>query len=98
MSRVSWFDDKTDLPIIDEQAQKLESFAAAMADGQIEKQELESQQDRLVKVMREVEGDLNDAQHAKVTRLLVELSAYNIMRLLHELQTERLRAITNSSV
>ena len=98
MPRVSWFDDKTDLPIIDEQAQKLESFAAAMADGQIEKQELESQQDRLVKVMREVEGDLNDAQHAKVTRLLVELSAYNIMRLLHELQTERLRAITNSSV
>jgi len=97
MPRVSWFDDKTDLPIIDEQAQKLESFAAAMADGQIEKQELESQQDRLVKVMREVEGDLNDAQHAKVTRLLVELSAYNIMRLLHELQTERLRTLTQSS-
>ena len=40
--------------------------------------------------MKAVEGDLNDSQHAKVTRLLVELSAYNIMRLLHELQQARL--------
>jgi len=94
MARVSWFDEETDLPIIDEQAQKLESFTAAMADGQIEKRELGEQQDRLVAVMREVEGELNDAQHDKVTRLLMELSAYNIMRLLHELQTERLRTFT----
>ena len=94
MARVSWFDENTALPVIDEQAQKLESFVNAMADGQIEKHELNAQQDRLVKVMREVEGELNDAQHAKVTRLLVELSAYNVMRLLHELQTERLRTMT----
>ena len=69
-----------------------------MADGVIEKRGTGEQQDSLIKVMREVESDLNDAQHAKVTRLLVELSAYNIMRLLHELQTERLRAIARSSV
>ena len=94
MPRVSWFDEATDLPIIDEQAQKLESFAEAMADGRIEKQELQKQQERLLGVMREVEGVLNDAQHEKVTRLLVELSAYNIMRLLHEMQTERLRSFT----
>jgi hypothetical protein len=94
MPRVSWFDEATDLPVIDEQAQKLESFAEAMADGRIEKQELQKQQERLLAVMREVEGVLNDAQHEKVTRLLVELSAYNIMRLLHEMQTERLRSFT----
>jgi hypothetical protein len=94
MPRVSWFDEATDLPIIDEQAQKLESFAEAMADGQIEKKELQNQQERLLAVMREVESVLNDAQHEKVTRLLVELSAYNIMRLLHEMQTERLRSFT----
>ena len=87
MARISWFDDKTSLPVIEEQAQKLESFANAMADGVISKQELERQQESLVAVMKQVEGDLNDAQHAKVTRLLVELSAYNIMRLLHELQS-----------
>jgi hypothetical protein len=94
MARVSWFDDKTAVPVIDEQAAKLESFVNAMADGRIEKHELQGQQDRLVKVMREVEGELNDAQHERVTRLLVELSAYYVLRLLHLLQSERLRTMT----
>ena len=90
MARTSWFDD-SDLPVIDEQAEKLEAFTQAMADGVIEKKELTQQQESLVKVMRDVEATLNDAQHEKVTRLLIELSAYNIMRLLHELQTSRLQ-------
>lgn len=90
MPRISWFDEKTDLPVIDEQVQKLESFTEAMADSVIEKRELEAQQERVVAVMREVEAELDDRQHEKVTRLLVELSAYNIMRLLHELQSQRL--------
>jgi predicted transcriptional regulator len=92
MPRTSWFDD-TDLPVIDEQVQKLESFADAMADGQIEQRELDRQQESLVTAMKAVEADLNDAQHAKVTQLLVELSAYNIMRLVHELQTRRLEKV-----
>jgi hypothetical protein len=90
VARTSWFDDE-DLPVIEEQVQKLESFTQAMADGSIEAAELERQQDALVAVMKEVEASLDDAQHAKVTRLLVELSAYNIMRLLHELQTRRMQ-------
>ena len=92
MPRTSWFDD-ADLPVIDEQVHKLESFADAMADGQIEKRELERQQESLLAAMKAVESDLNDAQHAKVTRLLVELSAYNIMRVVHELQARRLEKI-----
>ena len=90
MARTSWFDD-SDLPVIDEQIHKLESFTDAMSDGVIEAKELKRQQDSLVETMRAVEADLNDEQHAKVTRLLVELSAYNIMRLLHELQHTRLQ-------
>jgi len=57
----------------------------------VEKKELEQQQNSLIAAMKEVEPGLNDEQHAKVTRLLVELSAYNVMRLLHELQTLRLQ-------
>jgi predicted transcriptional regulator len=91
VARISWFDEKTDLPVIEEQVQRLESFTQAMADGVIEKRELDRQQESLVAAMRAVEDDLTDEQHAKVTRLLVELSAYNIMRLLHELQTQRLQ-------
>jgi hypothetical protein len=91
MPKASWFDDSTDLPVIDEQVAKLESFAAAMADGIIEKHELDSQQATLVDTMRKVEGLLSDEQHAAVTRLLVEMSAYNVMRTVHELQADRLK-------
>ena len=91
MARISWFDETKHLPVIDEQAQKLDSFVEAMADGVIDKKELENQQESLIQAMRGVEGDLNDEQHAKITRLLIELSAYNIMRLLHELQAEKLQ-------
>jgi hypothetical protein len=91
MARIDWFDDKTSLPVIDEQVQKLAGFVDAMADGVIETSELEKQQSSVVQAMKAVQGDLNDAQHEKVTRLLVELSAYNVMRLLHELQQTRLQ-------
>jgi ribosomal protein S13 len=91
MARTSWLDDSEHLPVIDEQVQKLDSFVEAMADGVIDKKELEHQQESLIQAMRAVEGDLNDEQHAKITRLLIELSAYNVMRLLHELQTEKLQ-------
>jgi predicted transcriptional regulator len=90
VARTSWFDD-ADLPVIDEQVQKLESFTQAMADGVIEQQELARQQESLVAAMKAVEPELSDAQHGKVTRLLAELSAYNVMRLLHELQARRLQ-------
>ena len=90
MARTSWFSD-ADLPVIHEQAEKLESFTQAMADGVIEKKELEQQQASLVAAMKAVESGLSDEQHGKVTRLMIELSAYNIMRLLHELQVQRLQ-------
>ena len=92
MARTSWFDD-SNLPIIDEQVEKLESFTQAMADGVIDKQELDRQQTSLIAAMKAVEPNLNDQDHEKVTRLMIELSAYNIMRLLHELQGRRLEKI-----
>lgn len=91
MARTSWFDDKTEVPAIHEQVQKLQSFTAAMKDGVIEKKELEAQEQRLTAAMKALEPALNDEQHAKVTNVLVELSAYNIMRLLHELHAEHAR-------
>ena len=41
--------------------------------------------------MKALEPDLSDALHARVTTVLVELSAYNVMRLLHELRAEQTR-------
>ena len=91
MPRGSWFDDRTEHPLIHEQMQKLESFTTALADGVVTQPELAGQEERLTAVMKALEGQLSDELHAKVTTVLVELSAYNVMRLLHELQAERVR-------
>lgn len=91
MARTSWFDEKAEYPIIQEEVNKLQAFTDAMADGVVEKKELAGQEQRLVAAMRRLEPQLSDEQHANVTAVLVELSAYNIMRLLHELHAERAR-------
>jgi predicted transcriptional regulator len=91
VARTSWFDEKAEHQAIQERASKLESFTSALADGVVSKQELTGQEQRLVTAMKKVETELNDDLHAKVTTVLVELTAYNVMRLLHELQTERAR-------
>jgi hypothetical protein len=91
VARTSWFDDKAEHPLIQEQVSKLESFTNALADGVVSGQELAGQERRLVTAMKALEADLSDELHAKVTTVLVELTAYDAMRLLHELQTERAR-------
>ena len=53
--------------------------------------ELAAQEQRLVTAMKHLEAELNDELHADVTSVLVELTAYNVMRLLHDLQAERAR-------
>jgi hypothetical protein len=97
MPRASWFDDNAEVPIIQERLEKLESFTSALADGAVSAQELSSQEKRVAAAMKQVEGLLNDEQHASVTTLLVELSAYNVMRLLHELRAEHARAAFGKS-
>ena len=91
MRRHSWFDDTAEHPMIQEQITKLASFTSALADGVVSQKELSGQEHRLVTAMKTLEADLSDDLHAKVTTVLVELSAYNVMRLLHELQAERAR-------
>ena len=91
MSRASWFDDRAEHPVIQERVANLESFTSALADGVVSRQELAGQESRLVAAMKALEPTLNDEQHAQATSVLVEMSAYNVMRLLHELQAERAR-------
>jgi hypothetical protein len=89
--RTSWLDDKAEHEGIQDRATKLESFTSALADGVVSKQELTSQEHRLVAAMKTLEPELSDDLHAKVTNVLIELTAYNVMRLLHELHSERAR-------
>ena len=91
MARASWFDDRTEHALIHEKLAELESFTSALADGVVSKQELTGQEERLITAMKALETTLTDEQHASATTVLVELTAYNVMRLLHELQSERAR-------
>ena len=91
MARTSWFDEKAEHPAVQERVHKLESFTSALADGVVTRDEVSAQEKRLMDAMKRLEPDLADDAHAKVTTVLVELTAYNIMRLLHELQAERVR-------
>ena len=91
MARSSWLDDKAEHPLIQERVQQLDAFTSALADGVITAQELSSQEQRLIAAMKNVESELPDAVHGKMTTVLVEMTAYNVMRLLHELQAGRAR-------
>lgn len=90
MSRQNWFDEQQ-APQIENYARNLESYVAAMADGRIDAHEVQAQEARLVALMREIEPLLDDGLHAKVTQLLCELTAYDMMQMLHELQQSRPR-------
>ena len=87
--RRHWFDEKTHAPLIEEYARHLQTFLDTMADGRVDDAELRAQEERLVKLMQEVEPQLDDALHEKVTRLLCELCAYDIMHLLHAVEQAR---------
>jgi hypothetical protein len=88
MARVSWINDES-TPDLDAHVGQLEHFTQSLADGVIDAKELSTQEQNLVSAMKAVEGTLNDDQHAKVTRLLAELTAYSVMRTLHEMAQAR---------
>ena len=90
MARASWLNDDT-TPDLDAQVGKLEHFTTSIADGVIDEKELATQESNLVSAMKAVESSLDDATHAKVTRLLAEVAAYSVMRTLHELTQARVQ-------
>jgi hypothetical protein len=83
--RIKWMDDKSGAPLIEEYAQNLTSFLDALADGKVSDAEVKEQENRLVKLMKEIEPKLDDALHGKVTQLLCELTAYDLMQVLNSM-------------
>ena len=90
MARSSWLNDES-TPDLDAHVAKLDHFAASLADGVIDAQELATQEANLVAAMKAVEGSLSDDQHAQVTKLLAELTAYSVMRTLHDMAQARIQ-------
>lgn len=84
MPRASWLDDDS-TPDLDAHVSKLEHFSNALADGVVDATELAKQEQLVVAAMRAVESSLDDATHAKVTKLLAEVTAYTVMQVLHDM-------------
>src|SRR5262245_19801396 len=87
--RQKWFDESSHEPLIDNYARQLDSFIQTMADGVVDEDEIRAQEERLIALMKEIEPRLDDDLHAKVTQLLCELTAYDIMQMLHSFQEAR---------
>lgn len=92
MARASWISDDSH-PDLDAHVDGLDHFAASLADGVIDDQELATQEANLVAAMKAVESSLSDEQHAKITKLLAELTAYSVMRTLHEMAHARIQKV-----
>lgn len=95
MARTSWLNDDT-TPDLDAHVGQLEHFTNSIADGVIDAKEMSTQEANVVAAMRAVEGTLDDATHAKVTRLLAEVAAYSVMRTLHELAQAKVQKAVGS--
>ena len=87
--RISWLDAASHTPLIESYARRLKGFMDALADGKVDEAEVREQESRLVKLMKEVEPQLDAKMHAKVTQLLCELSAYDLMQILHSMEAAR---------
>jgi hypothetical protein len=89
MARQSWLDEASGTPMIDQYARQLTTFLDATADGHVDDTELKAQEGRVAALMREIEPMLDEKQHGKVTQLLCELTAYDIMQMLHAISSGR---------
>ena len=81
--KTPWFDESSEAPMLAEYARKLDSFLDVVADGRVDIKEIEAQEHRVVALMKEVEPLLSPEAHEKVTRLLCEVTAYDLMNAFH---------------
>lgn len=88
-TKSSWVADDSNASLIAEQAQRLDTFVQAMADGKVTDGELKAQEARLVALLKEIEPQLDPKLHDRVTQLLCELTAYDMMQALHMMQAAR---------
>jgi hypothetical protein len=92
-AKSAWFDEASHTPIIAERARRAESFVAAMADGKIDTSEIKAQEARLVKLMQQIEPQLDERLHAQVTELMCELTVYDFMQAMFSMQEARPKTV-----
>ncbi|MGE5391258.1 MAG: hypothetical protein ACM3PE_09375 [Deltaproteobacteria bacterium] len=80
-----WFDPETGILLLDEYVAESPSFIKIMEDGIVTPGEVMEQSQRVVELMKELEGKLDPATKELVTQVLSELCVlYAVSRKLHE--------------
>jgi hypothetical protein len=93
MPRISWLDKDQQSVQIDDYARQLGPFVEAIADGRVDDKELAAQESRVVALIKQIEPELDDDVHRRLTSLLCELSAFNVMQTLHSLYEARPKTV-----
>jgi hypothetical protein len=88
-TKSAWFDETSSALVIADHAKRLDSFLQAIADGKVTDEEVKTQEARVVKLMKEIEPQLEPKLHDQVTQLLCEVTAYDMMQSLNMMQSAR---------
>ena len=80
MGRISWFSEEGDALFFQRYVDRMESWQRAIADGRIDPEEVRAQAERVAALLREIEPQLSDALHERITQLLLELAVLNAMQ------------------
>lgn len=88
-TKSAWFDEDSSTSVIADHAKRLDSFLQAIADGKVTDEEVKTQEARVVKLMKEIEPQLDGKLHEQVTQLLSEVTAYDMMQSLNMMQNAR---------
>jgi len=88
-TKSAWFDETSNESVIVEHAKRLDSFLKAIADGKVTDEEVKTQEARVVKLMKELEPQLDAKLHDQVTQLLCEVTAFDMMQSLNMMQSAR---------
>ncbi len=75
-----WFDEETGVVLLDDYVVEMDSYQKVAQDAIVTDAEIAEQAQRVVTLLREVEGMLSDEAKAKVTEALCELSVLNVLQ------------------
>ena len=80
MAERPWFDEETGVVLLDDYVVEMDSYKKIAEDRVVTDAEIAEQAQRMVTLLRELEGMLSVEAKAKVTEVLCELSVLNVLQ------------------
>jgi len=79
-TRKHWFDDTSGQLHLVSYFQRMSSWQEAVADGKITSEEIRTQAERVIDLLKSVQSRLTDSQRAQLTRILYEMAVLQGMQ------------------